>query len=141
MADAEMGMKAYTILIFIILAGVSPLSGQEDAMSDSIERGASLYQDFCMECHRADGKGEEAVYPPLAMSDYLLGNRSGSIRGVKYGQRGPMTVNGVIYDNTMAPLGLTDEEIADVMNYIYNSWGNSGQERVTPEEVAAIGPR
>ena len=80
-----------------------------------------IYQDFCMQCHQADGKGVENTYPPLAQSDFLLDNREGSIRGVKYGQRGPMTVNGVVYDNTMMPMGLTEEEIADVLNYVYNS--------------------
>ncbi len=134
-------MKVSAILLFILFASTNPLFGQEDTLPASIERGSLIYQDFCMQCHQADGKGVENTYPPLAQSDYLLGNREGSIRGVKYGQRGPMTVNGMVYDNTMMPMGLTEEEIADVMNYVYNSWGNSGQAQVTPAEVAATGPR
>jgi mono/diheme cytochrome c family protein len=134
-------MKGPSALIIVFFFCVPSLFGQANSLDASIERGSILYQDFCMQCHQVNGKGEHAVYPPLAQSDYLLGNRQGSIRGVKYGQRGPMNVNGVLYDNTMAPMGLTDQEISDVMNYVFNSWGNSGQERVTPEEVAGIGPR
>ena len=140
-ADAEKVVKEISTLVFVFFICIQPLFGQDESLTASMQSGASLYQDFCMQCHQADGKGVEDTYPPLAQSDYLLGNRKGSIRGVKYGQRGPMTVNGILYDNTMTPMGLTDEEIADVMNYVLNSWGNSGQEMVTPAEVAATGPR
>jgi len=68
----------------------------------------------------------------------LRNNRRKSIIGVKYGQRGPIIVNGAPYDNTMMPLGLEDEEVADVMNYILNSWGNSSDTMVTAEEVQAV---
>ena len=44
-------------------------------------------------------------------------------------------VNGKVFDNTMPPMGLEDEEIADVMNYTLNSWGNKSDSIVTPEEV------
>jgi len=81
------------------------------------------------------------TFPPLAKSDYLANNREASIRGVKYGQRGEITVNGVVYDNTMMPLGLEDQEIADVMNFVMNSWGNSQEKPVTIEEVAQTGRR
>ena len=104
-------------------------------------RGKIIYTDFCVTCHLANGEGVEYTYPPLARSDYLAKNREASIRGIKYGQRGEIVVNGKVYDNTMIPLGLEDHEIADVMNYINNSWGNKSDKRVTKEEVAAIGPR
>ena len=139
--DRYGSMKFYLIPFFFLLNLLSPLKAQDSNLTGSIGRGASIYQDFCLQCHQADGKGIEGVYPPLALSDYLLSNREASIRGVKYGQRGPMTVNGQVYDNTMAPMGLTAEEIADVMNYVLNSWGNSGGPAISPEEVEAIGPR
>ena len=114
---------------------------QDDSLKASITRGREIYQDFCVTCHLPDGQGVENTFPPLANSDYLMNNRVASIRGVKYGQRGEMVVNGVTYDNTMMPMGLTDEEIADVMNYVYNSWGNKNKNMVTAEEVSGIGPR
>ena len=67
-----------------------------------------------------------------------MNNREASIKGVKYGQRGELIVNGVTYNNTMMPLGLENEEIVDVMNYVLNSWGNSGAKMVTIEEVNTI---
>ena len=84
------------------------------------------------------GEGVAHVFPPLAQSDYLLENREASIRGVKYGQQGEIIVNGITYNSAMADSGLEDEEIADVMNYILNSWGNSSDKIVTVEEVASV---
>jgi len=87
------------------------------------------------------GEGVEQTYPPLAKSDYLLNNRTASIRGIKFGKRGPIVVNGKPYDNTMMPLGLEAQEIADVMNFVTTSWGNENKKMVTAEEVTLVNPR
>ena len=60
----------------------------------------------------------------MAKSDYLVNNIEMSIRGLKYGMSGPIVVNGGEYDGIMQDQGLDDDEIADVMNYILNNWGN-----------------
>ncbi|WP_445382613.1 c-type cytochrome [Robiginitalea sp. IMCC43444] len=129
------------LLFFIFSTGIiTMLYGQDKTLSKSIERGAAVYQDFCVTCHLPDGKGVEGVYPPLAGSDYLMSKRAASIRGIKFGQRGPIEVNGITYDNTMMPMGLKDQEVADVMNYIRNRLGNKTEEAmVTEAEVAQIG--
>ena len=114
---------------------------QGDELEKSMARGKAVYEDFCVTCHLPTGEGVENTFPPLANSDYLMENRTASIRGVKYGQRGELVVNGVTYNNTMMPMGLTDREIADVMNYVYNSWGNKNEKMVTEAEVNGIGPR
>ncbi|EAR01055.1 probable nitrite reductase [Maribacter sp. HTCC2170] len=111
---------------------------QDPELEESIERGSEIYADFCVTCHMPNGEGVAHTFPPLANSDYLKLNREASIRGIKYGQDGELIVNGVTYNNTMAPLGLEDEEVADVMNFILNSWGNSSETKVTLEEVAII---
>lgn len=111
---------------------------QDKELEESIKRGADIYSDFCVTCHLPNGKGVEKTFPPLAKSDYLLKNREESIRGVKFGQQGEIVVNGITYNNTMPAMGLDDEEIADVMNYILNSWGNKGKDIVTPKEVSKI---
>ncbi|MFD2565573.1 c-type cytochrome [Aquimarina rubra] len=111
---------------------------QETALSKSIARGEEIYIDFCMQCHLADGKGTPNVFPPLAGSDWLTDKRKESIHSIKYGLNGPIKVNGKPYNSAMTSLGLEDEEIADVMNYIMNSWGNEQKKMVTIEEVAAI---
>ncbi len=111
---------------------------QESKLSESIARGREIYSDFCMQCHLADGKGTPKVFPPLAGSDWLVNKRKESIHSIKYGLNGPIKVNGESYNSAMTPLGLEDEEIADVMNYIMNSWGNTQKKMVTIEEVAGI---
>lgn len=105
---------------------------------NTIARGKQIYTDFCVACHLPNGKGLAKVYPPLANSDYLMNKRELSIKAVKYGQKGEITVNGKTYNNVMTPLGLSDEEVADVMNYITNSWGNKNNNLITVEEVSKI---
>ncbi|MGY3794160.1 c-type cytochrome [Aquimarina sp. 433] len=111
---------------------------QETDLSKSIERGEEIYTDFCMQCHLPDGKGTPKVFPPLAGSDWLTNKREQSIHSIKYGLNGPITVNGETYNSAMTSLGLEDEEIADVMNYIMNSWGNKQSKMVTVEEVKSV---
>ncbi|PIA80756.1 cytochrome C [Gaetbulibacter sp. 4G1] len=103
-----------------------------------MKRGNEIYTDFCVTCHLDSGEGVKNVYPPLAKSDFLIKNREASIRGIKYGQKGEIVVNGVTYNGYMAPLGLSDDEVADVMNYITNNWGNKNNKIVTEEEVSNV---
>ena len=111
---------------------------QEDPLKESIVRGSEIYTDFCMQCHLPNGAGVENTFPPLAKSDYLMQNREASIRGIKFGLQGEIIVNGKKYNSVMTPMGLDDDEIADVMNYINNSWGNKNDKIVTEEEVSKI---
>jgi mono/diheme cytochrome c family protein len=126
-------------IIVLSLSGlfISLLYKQDDKLIQSMKRGEEIYQDFCINCHMHEGEGVAGVFPPLAGSDYLMEKRQESISAVKYGQKGEITVNGVKYNNIMLPLYLSDEEVADVMNYVLNSWGNKG-EFVTVEEVKAV---
>jgi mono/diheme cytochrome c family protein len=111
---------------------------QDPDLEASVQRGSEIYADFCVTCHMAQGEGVANAFPPLAKSDYLLNNREGSIRGIKFGQQGELVVNGVTYNSVMASQGLEDGEVADVMNYILNSWGNTSEKMVTVEEVEAV---
>ncbi|RMB63924.1 cytochrome c [Dokdonia sinensis] len=105
----------------------------------SITRGAEVYNDFCIQCHLGKGEGVEGTFPPLGKSDWLTPERyKEAIQVVKYGQNGEITVNGVTYNGVMANLGLYDDEVADVMNYIMNNWGNTQEQMVTEEEVKGI---
>ena len=94
--------------------------------------------DFCIQCHMANGKGVPKVFPPLAKSDYLKNYRIESIKAIKYGLSGEITVNGEKYNTAMASQGLTNKEIAAVMNYITNSWGNKNTSLITEEEVSKV---
>lgn len=112
---------------------------QEKAnLQKSINRGKDVYTDFCMQCHLASGKGDLVNFPPLDGSDWLTKRRTQSIHAVKYGQTGPVTVKGKKFNNIMPPLGLSNQEVADVMNYIMNSWSNKQKKMVTVEEVKAV---
>ncbi|WP_029037043.1 c-type cytochrome [Salinimicrobium xinjiangense] len=105
---------------------------------ESISRGAGLYNNFCASCHLAGGEGIQGVFPPVKDSDWLKNKQKESIHAVKFGLKGPIKVNGVEYDNLMPALGLSNQEIADIMNYINNAWGNNFGETLTEEDVAAI---
>jgi mono/diheme cytochrome c family protein len=131
-------MKFIICSYLLIVSGLTFFLIQDKELKESIQRGKNIYTDFCITCHLETGEGVENTFPPLAKSDYLMNNREASIKGVKYGQRGALIVNGVTYDNTMMPLGLENEEIVDVMNYVLNSWGNSGAKMVTIEEVNTL---
>ena len=111
---------------------------QQDQSSESYKRGKMVYDDFCVTCHLPSGKGIPGNFPPLDGSDWLTKKRTESIHAIKYGLQGPITVNGEKYNNVMVSMGLTDEEVADVMNYINNSWSNAIKKPVTLEEVKAV---
>ncbi|WP_281542930.1 c-type cytochrome [Maribacter aestuarii] len=131
-------MKVFFPIYFCVIFIISSSLFQDTSLKESMERGSEIYADFCVTCHLEKGEGVAHVFPPLAQSDYLMQNREASIRGVKFGQQGEIIVNGITYNSAMADLGLEDEEIADVMNYVLNSWGNSSNKMVTTEEVELI---
>lgn len=90
-----------------------------------MERGKKVYLTSCFACHLQDGKGLPGVFPPLAGSDYLKEDKQRAIRVTLRGLSGPITVNGVAYNNVMPPQDLTDDQAADVLTYVMNTWGNS----------------
>ena len=106
-------------------------------LKESLSDGQEIYNDFCSQCHLEDGKGVKGIYPPLAKSDFLT-DIDRTISSIKYGLKGPITVNGEKYNSMMVSQGLDDEEISDVVNYILNSWGNSTDELITEEIVTSI---
>ncbi|MDP1579332.1 MAG: cytochrome c [Candidatus Didemnitutus sp.] len=108
------------------------------ATAAQIARGARTYRALCFACHLPDGKGMVGATPPLANSDYMFADRERAVRIVLKGQTGPIVVNGVNYNGVMLPLEavLTDQQVADVLTYVYNSWGNQG-DAFDPAYVAA----
>jgi nitrite reductase (NO-forming) len=102
-----------------------------------IEKGKRIYAQACFACHQAEGQGLAGVFPPLAKSDYLMADKARAIRGIIKGVTGEMTVNGVKYNGVMPPVMLNDEQIAHVLTFVRNSWGNTG-DIVTVEEVQKV---
>jgi len=119
-----------------------------DWLATQISSGKEIYMKaapgggLCFTCHQPTGLGIPGQFPPLAGSDWVLGNKERLIKVTMHGLMGEIEVNGIKYNNVMAPPGippgsLTDEQIADVLTYIRNDWGNSASS-VSPAEVASI---
>lgn len=126
------------IYVFVLsLVAICFLSfKQKFDLKASIARGKDVYTAQCISCHQEQGEGIEDVFPPLAKSDYLMADKTRSIKQTLQGVSGEITVNGKKYSGEMTGFDLTDEEVSDVLNYIRNSWGNKGA-AVTPQEVVA----
>ena len=119
------------------LRGVPPPPGTAQSKAERIEMGRRLFTSVCAACHQPTGRGLPNVFPPLAGSDYLNANKDRAIQTVIFGRQGEVVVNGQTFNNSMPSFPLNDENIADVLTFVYNSFGNSGLE-VTPGEVRAL---
>ena len=119
----------------IIIVSACNLQNQSIEFQEYYSAGYLLYQEDCSQCHKKDGKGFENIYPPLADTDFLDNNEQQVACIIRYGQETPLRVNGKLYEIPMPPhQDYLDIDIAQVMTYIYNTWGNK-RERVTVEEV------
>ena len=103
-------------------------------VAEQVRDGKNIYGNTCFACHQAEGQGIPNAFPPLAKSDFLNANPSRAIDAVLHGLTGEITVNGKKYNSVMTSQNLTDQEIADVMTYVYNSWGNN-KTVITPKMV------
>ena len=128
-------MKIFFIVYLISISYLFNFLQQEKPFEKSISDGKMIYEDFCVQCHLDNGEGIEKVYPPLNNSDYLLENIDKSIYSIKFGLKGEIIVNGIKYNGVMINQGLENEEIADVMNYITNSWDNNLDIQITEKRV------
>lgn len=86
--------------------------------------GVELYRIQCSACHGPEGKGIPGVFPPLAGSDFLRTQRERALRAPMEGLQEPVTVNGVTYQAQMPAVALRDEQMVELFNYIFTSWGN-----------------
>ena len=100
-------------------------------------KGKSVYTKTCVACHQANGAGIPNAFPPLAKSDYLNKDTNRAIKAVMNGLHGPITVNGKKYNSAMPTQNLKGDQIADVLTYVYSSWGNN-KTKVTPAMVKAL---
>jgi nitrite reductase (NO-forming) len=114
----------------------TPDTPKAQNMEERMRMGETVYKRNCAACHRADGVGVKGAFPPLAQSDFLI-KPEAAISAVANGLTGEIVVNGETYNGVMPKLGLDDEEIANVVTYVTNSWGNKGKE-VTPIDVQKV---
>lgn len=99
--------------------------------------GKRLYDQNCMACHQSNGEGIKGVFPPLAKADYLMENKDRSISVVMNGLEGKIVVNGEEYNGVMPGVKLSDGEIANVLTFVRNTWGNSG-DMITNDDVRKV---
>jgi mono/diheme cytochrome c family protein len=100
--------------------------------------GKNIYDQFCKACHMNDGTGVQGMNPPLAGTDWVLGDKERLIGVILNGLNEPVEIKGDIYQNAMAPHNfLDDQQIADVLTFVRQSFGNKAS-AVETMEVAAM---
>lgn len=104
----------------------------------SITRGNTVYATFCLSCHQADGSGVPNMNPPVIKNNWVLGSKTVLIQQILKGSNGKVEIDGEKFHNTMpAQAHLTDQQIADVLTFVRNSFGNKAS-IVTQAEVKTV---
>src|SRR5690606_22634778 len=111
----------------------------ELTLEQQVAAGKALYAGTCSVCHMDNGDGMDGVFPPLAGSDYLDSHSTEQLIAIVLnGLTGAITVNGKDYNSVMPPMSqLTNDEVANILTYVLNSWDNPGGQ-VSKAEVAHI---
>lgn len=117
-----------TILILLACCLFQFHCQAQNSLRESIKKGKIIYENECISCHMENGEGIMGAFPPLANSDYFQEDVSMAVDAIRNGLEGEMTVNNETYYGVMDPVILSDQEVADVLNYIQNSWGGRAQE-------------
>ncbi|HEV2394559.1 MAG TPA: cytochrome c [Verrucomicrobiae bacterium] len=101
--------------------------------------GKQFFDNVCALCHNTDGTGKPGQAPPLVGSEFALGTPNRMVRIPLVGLSGPVQVKGQQWNLSMPAMGaaMTDEQLAAVLTYIRQSWGNKASE-ITPAQVKAI---
>lgn len=130
-------------LIFSIVAvcGLGFMLKAQQASPDvqaSIARGQKLYVTYCLTCHQKSGKGVQHMNPPLVATSYVTGDVKKLVTWVLKGSTENVDIDGKSYSNNMpAQNYLKDDEIADVLTYVRNSFGNTSS-AITASDVKGI---
>ena len=113
------------------------MMGEAALASGTAGRGERLYAEKCLMCHQANGQGAPPLFPPLAGSDWLVGDRTRVIKALCEGLIGKITVNEQVYDNVMPAQVLDDAQVAEVLTYVGSTWGNGAVPFTADEVVGA----
>lgn len=109
-----------------------------NSLKASVARGQIVYTKICLTCHQVDGSGVPMMNPPLIRTKWTLGSKTVLIQQVLKGSTGKVEIDGDTFRNTMPPQPqLTDQQIADVLTYVRNNFGNKAS-AVTPAEVKVV---
>ncbi|CAN5413661.1 cytochrome c2 [soil metagenome] len=122
-------MKITLSGIAVGIAMLAVTNASADEKKELMAKGQKVYTEYCKTCHQANGQGIPNVYPPLAASDYIKTMPRKTIATeVVNGKNGKVKVNGKEFNGVMTalPAKYTDADVAAVLTYVYNSWGNPG---------------
>ena len=123
------------MLLSLMMAAFSFTSIAQPALIAAKTRGKIVYTTYCMPCHQADGNGVPNLNPPLVKTSYVLGDKTKLIGIVLNGLNQEIEINGETYNGVMASHDyLTNQEIADVLTYVRNSFGNKAS-LIVPQDV------
>ncbi len=117
-----------------------PEVGPSASLEEQVEQlGKSVYDTKCAQCHQASGQGIPGSFPSLTQTEWVLGDKGRLVRLLLNGMQGPLEVEGEVYNGIMIlpPPALTDEQIAAVLTYVRQHFGNHA-EALTPDEVASV---
>jgi glucose/arabinose dehydrogenase/mono/diheme cytochrome c family protein len=110
----------------------------QEELKAALKAGKAVYDSYCLPCHMANGLGAPGMNPPLAGTDYVLGDKVRLIKVIIEGLSDPIEINGEIYQNVMPSQSfLSDKQIADVLTYVRQSFGNNASE-ITIDEVKNV---
>lgn len=140
-------MKKYFAILAVLALTSAPAFAQKKlaakapaktpVASASVLKGKSIYTQYCLTCHQADGLGVDGMNPPVAKTDYVLGDKTRLINVLVNGLKG-VDINGEEYHGVMPSQSyLNDQQMADVLTYVRNSFGNKAS-AVTMAEVKAV---
>ena len=126
------------LLCVLLMSQTKPVSSSQNKLAASIERGKKVYTERCLTCHQADGGGVQNMNPPLTKTKWVLGDKTQLIQIVLKGLSTGVEIDGDSYHNVMAShADLSDLQIADVLTYVRNSFGNKAK-AVTEDEVKTV---
>ncbi len=118
----------FILLNFIlVLFSISCTDQKDIRKQQNITTGMMLYRNNCANCHGKKGEGLNKAYPPLAGTDYILKNKNFLPCIIKNGLNGKINISNNIYNMPMPPVSLTDIEMAQIITYITNEWGNNAE--------------
>ena len=127
-----------TVMVYALAQNQKPKQKTQDTPAASIERGRAIYQKECLSCHQADGGGVPHINPPLAGNTVLLNDKTKIIAVVLKGMTDRVPIDDEYYSNNMASHAyLTNQEIADVLTFARNSFGNKASV-LTAAEVKVV---
>ena len=114
---------------------------EDNLEKDMVAGGEKVFNMYCATCHQKDGKGASGRFPPLAGTDWVTGDKDRLINIILNGMQGNIVVNGEPYINAMPQHGfLSDQEVANVLTYIRQNFGNEASE-VSATEVRRMRER